>query len=227
MARTSLLRGIVLLLAAVFAWRAGLLQAVLLSPVTLLRGAWGLLFSQAPEDADSVKAAILNVTTDYKKIASLVEDFLHSPGIDPQVETHFRTFLSRQRVRSFPKLETTLDWVLQLYWVILPALVFSMMCNMMAKRQPATSDSGESDSPAGSPTHLSAARTTSLRRHSGQRIVPGRTSSGSLAGPSGQQTLSRPSSSGALGRGLSGADLAAGALGGETVALAAGSRKMY
>lgn len=32
-------------------------------------------------------------------MAVLVEDFLHSPGIDPQVETHFRTFLARQRVR--------------------------------------------------------------------------------------------------------------------------------
>lgn len=67
MARATLLQGIVLLLAAVFAWRTGLLQAVLLSPVTLLRSAWGLLFNQTPEDADSIKAAILNVTTDYKK----------------------------------------------------------------------------------------------------------------------------------------------------------------
>jgi hypothetical protein len=94
------------------------------------------------------------------QMAVLVEDFLHSPGIDPQVEAHFRSFLAHQRVRcaqagvhirmvtcschqrsespalwrhtltdvhhvcrSFPKLETTLDWVLQLYWVILPALV--------------------------------------------------------------------------------------------------------
>ena len=30
--------------------------------------------------------------------------------------------------RSFPKLETTLDWVLQLYWVILPALVRLCCC---------------------------------------------------------------------------------------------------
>ncbi len=30
--------------------------------------------------------------------------------------------------RSFPKLETTLDWVLQLYWVILPALVGIRRC---------------------------------------------------------------------------------------------------
>jgi len=131
-------------------------------------------------------------------VAKLVEDFVHSPGIDPELETHFRTFLARQRVRcgqlcwktalmvsrlqqktvdcvnssrqhsvrqvqgtlparappnthctvcmaylhplgmhqplltempetcarrSFPKLESTLDWVLQLYWVFLPALV--------------------------------------------------------------------------------------------------------
>ena len=96
-------------------------------------------------------------------MAVLVEDFLHSPGIDPQVEAHFRSFLAHQRVRcqrllamsvmrcsiwhmsvqamcsdqfvdvhcvrrSFPKLETTLDWVLQLYWVILPALVRSYRC---------------------------------------------------------------------------------------------------
>ena len=40
-----------------------------------------------------------------------------------------------------------------------------MMCNMMAKRQPASSESGESlpESPGGSPTHQSATRTTSLR----------------------------------------------------------------
>lgn len=40
-----------------------------------------------------------------------------------------------------------------------------MMCNMMAKKQPASSESGESllESPGGSPTHQSATRTTSLR----------------------------------------------------------------
>jgi hypothetical protein len=33
--------------------------------------------------------------------------------------------------RSFPKLETTLDWVLQLYWVILPALVGIHRCTRL------------------------------------------------------------------------------------------------
>jgi hypothetical protein len=219
---------VLLLVAALLVWRTGWLQALLLLPVTLLRSAWAILFNQAPEDAGSIRAALFNITTDSKKMAVLVEDFLRSPGIDPQVEAHFRSFLAHQRVRSFPKLETTLDWVLQLYWVILPALVFSMMCNMMAKKQPASSESGESllESPGGSPTHQSAARTASLRRHSGQRMLSSH--SGSLGvQPAGQQALSRPSSSGALGRGLSGADLAAGALSSGSMAVGPPPRKMF
>ena len=35
----------------------------------------------------------------FMQMAVLVEDFLHSPGIDPQVEAHFRSFLAHQRVR--------------------------------------------------------------------------------------------------------------------------------
>lgn len=69
MPRLTLLRALALLVAAVFVWRTGWLQALLLSPVTLLRGAWGLLFSQAPDDSDSIRAAMCNITTDYKKVA--------------------------------------------------------------------------------------------------------------------------------------------------------------
>lgn len=70
MVRLAGLRVAALVLAAFFIWRTGWLQAVLLSPVTVLRGAWGLLFSQAPDETGSIKAAILNITTDYKKVAA-------------------------------------------------------------------------------------------------------------------------------------------------------------
>lgn len=49
------------------------------------------------------------------QMASLVEDFLHSPGIDPQVETHFRTFLSRQRVRCH-QLHCSMNDYEAVYW---------------------------------------------------------------------------------------------------------------
>lgn len=34
-------------------------------------------------------------------MAELFDDFLHSPGIDPQMEEHFRAFLARQRIRCY------------------------------------------------------------------------------------------------------------------------------
>jgi hypothetical protein len=233
MARATPLRILAALVGAVFLWRTGWLQAALLSPLTVLTGAWSLLFAARPEDSDSITAAIFNVTTDYKKVAKLVEDFMHSPGIDPELEVHFRTFLARQRIRSFPKLETTLDWLLQLYWVFLPALVFSMLCNVMAKRQPAASESGD-DSPGNSPTYPTTAHSPSFRRSSGgQRLaVARRPSSGSLGGGS----LSRPPSSSGLTRGLSGTDIVPVPLGGSSGGgsgsgplggAASGARKMF
>ena len=68
MARSMTLRMIVVLLAALVLWRMRLLQAVLLSPATLARAAWGTLFRQQVVNDGSVKAAIFNVTTDAKKV---------------------------------------------------------------------------------------------------------------------------------------------------------------
>lgn len=33
------------------------------------------------------------------QMAQLFDDFLHSPGIDPQIEEYFRLFLTRQQIR--------------------------------------------------------------------------------------------------------------------------------
>lgn len=73
MARATPLRIVVALLGAIVLWRTGWLQALLLSPLTVLRGAWGLVFAARPEDSDSITAAIVNVTTDYKKVCHPVD----------------------------------------------------------------------------------------------------------------------------------------------------------
>ncbi len=72
MARATPLRILVVLVGIIILWRTGHVQTVLLSPITVLKGAWGLLFSARPEDTDSITAAILNVTTDYKKVCGAV-----------------------------------------------------------------------------------------------------------------------------------------------------------
>ncbi len=58
--------------AALFvAWRTGLLQAVLLLPLTIVRGVLSPLVSRPePRDADSIAGAVLNVTTDHKQVFS-------------------------------------------------------------------------------------------------------------------------------------------------------------
>ena len=67
MARPTPARAVLVLVAALLVWRTGRLQALLLLPVTLLRSAWAIMFSQAPEDGGSIRAALFNITTDSKK----------------------------------------------------------------------------------------------------------------------------------------------------------------
>mmetsp|Transcript_13811 Transcript_13811/g.41737 ORF Transcript_13811/g.41737 Transcript_13811/m.41737 type:complete len:226 (+) Transcript_13811:230-907(+) len=180
-------------------WRTGLLQTLLLLPFTIIRGILSPYWSRAElQDTSSVAGAVLNVTTDHKQMAELFDDFLHSPGIDPQMEEHFRAFLARQRIRSFPRLETALDWLLQLYWIILPIVVFSMLCNMTNKKAtddtPPPSPVGQallSHGPrragsAGSSRGAGGVATTSLgsvQQSSHQPLPPPRRSSSSGALP--------------------------------------------
>lgn len=152
MGRITPLRLVAALLVFIVAWRTGLSKALLSLPLKLAGALWQLRFPAVEPDTDSLTAAIINITTDSKQTCKLIEEFMHSPGIDPQVEVHFRSFLARQRSRSFPRLEQSLEWLLRVYWVILPAVVFSMLCNMMSRRTAGAADSGE-DSAGTSPLH--------------------------------------------------------------------------
>lgn len=131
------------IVACLVVWRTGLLQTTVMLPVTVVRGVLSpLTAAQDGVEPFSIAGGVLNVTKDHMQMAQLFDDFLHSPGIDPKLEEHFRLFLARQRIRAHPTLETALDWLLQLYWIILPIVAFSIMCNMgNHKAETATSPS--------------------------------------------------------------------------------------
>ena len=59
-----------LLVVLLVAWRAGLVQALLLLPLKLVEGAWNMLFTGATNAADSssIRSAIFNVTSDPRKV---------------------------------------------------------------------------------------------------------------------------------------------------------------
>eukprot|EP00887_Chlorella_sp_A99_P008295 scaffold12.g8295.t1 len=93
----------------------------------------GLLWescARPPIPRDPIKAAILNVTSDFEELAHLVSEFFRQPGLDPSVRQQFREFLAQRATRSFPRLESGLDWLLALYKFVFPFLCISMVAKL-------------------------------------------------------------------------------------------------
>ncbi|KAK9905052.1 hypothetical protein WJX75_008675 [Coccomyxa subellipsoidea] len=85
--------------------------------------------SRVPAIADeSLTAAIRNVTGDFDQLADIVKDFFkQTDGVDPEGEQRFRWFLQEKAHRNHAKLERVLDWLLAIYKVAIPILVFVLM----------------------------------------------------------------------------------------------------
>ncbi|KAL4853524.1 hypothetical protein ACK3TF_005543 [Chlorella vulgaris] len=99
--------------------------------------AWQTVRS-APAPTPPLKAAILNVTSDFDQLAFLVGDFLQQPGMDPQVEQRFKQYLMDRASRSYPRFESLLDWLLAVYKFVFPFLIISLA----AKRGSGSRDPG-------------------------------------------------------------------------------------
>lgn len=92
-----------------------------------------LLFSSLrmpPPAPHTLKAAILNVTTDFNELSRLVQEFMDSVHADPAVESAFRQFLADRATRSHPGLENILDWVLALYKFAFPFIIISFLAKL-------------------------------------------------------------------------------------------------
>ncbi|EIE19167.1 hypothetical protein COCSUDRAFT_34372 [Coccomyxa subellipsoidea C-169] len=85
--------------------------------------------SRVPAVVDeSLTAAIRNVTGDFEQLADIVKDFFRqSDGVDPEAEQRFRYFLQEKAHRNHAKLERVLDWLLAIYKVAIPILIFVIL----------------------------------------------------------------------------------------------------
>jgi len=72
------------------------------------------------------------------QVVFLVQDFLRSPGIDPNMEVAFRQYLAQRAVRSHPGLENALDWLLAVYKFAFPFIVISLIAKLGSS--PASND---------------------------------------------------------------------------------------
>ncbi|KAL4431505.1 hypothetical protein ABPG75_006761 [Micractinium tetrahymenae] len=97
--------------------------------------AWGVLRA-SPAAISPLHAAMLNVTSDYSQLAHLVADFIHQPGQDPELEQRFTDFLAQRAAKSYPRLESALDWLLAIYKFIFPFLIISLVAKLQGPEAP-------------------------------------------------------------------------------------------
>ncbi|KAK9824856.1 hypothetical protein WJX74_000390 [Apatococcus lobatus] len=106
------------------------------NPATLPMSVSGLSTGLAPVDSDSLRSAIRNVTADADQITALVQEYFEDvKRSDPARELDFREFLDRKAQRSHPTLEIWLDWILFLYKMALPFLLFFTVIKLTGGRQ--------------------------------------------------------------------------------------------
>lgn len=116
----------------------GYTPRALLDLVALAVGVlWRAVHQPAP--AHSLKSAILNVTADFDELCALLGDFLKSPAVATDTEQQLRAFLEERAARSYPALETTLDWLLSMYKLALPFLLISIVAKLSSGRGHGTS----------------------------------------------------------------------------------------
>ena len=168
-----------------------------ITPTRIVNRTWFLLYHSPavlfsslrvpPPAPHTLKAAILNVTTDFNELARLLQEFMESPHADPAMESAFRQFLAHRATRSHPGLENALDWVLALYKFAFPFVIISIIAKLTGGGS-SDSDSGgamlggehlASVQSAGTPSlqHYVAASSSKrlvakVRKHSGSPSTP-------------------------------------------------------
>lgn len=116
----------------------GLLAFVGYSPVTLSNMAFSalssisgflyqMIYSAPPTETNTLKASILNVTTDFHELSMLLQEFFKTSGVDHSLESTFKDFLADKAVRSHAHFEKFIDWVLTLFKFFFPFLAISIL----------------------------------------------------------------------------------------------------
>lgn len=94
----------------------------------------GLLFQSLIHfhhvEPDSLRGAMHNVTTDYNRLALLVEDFFETAYADPSAKAAFEHYLALHASKTIASLEKTLDWVLTIYKFLFPFVVISLLAKL-------------------------------------------------------------------------------------------------
>ncbi|PRW20410.1 Heat shock 83-1 [Chlorella sorokiniana] len=132
-----------------------------------------------------LRAAMLNVTADYDQLAHLVAEFLEQPTVDPAVREQFLQFLAVRATRSYPRLESALDWLLSIYKFVFPFLIISMVAKLSGATREAPpaagglaaepgGDGGEEDASVPTPTgsQLALARLASQPSGASWSVAP-------------------------------------------------------
>jgi len=146
------------------------------TPVRIINHAWFLLYHSPavlfsslrmpPPAPHTLKAAILNVTTDFNELSRLVQEFMDSADVNPAVESAFRQFLAHRATRSHPGLENILDWVLALYKFAFPFIIISFLAKL-------TGNGSDDNSDMLKEQHPVRASTPSTSMHPQQHTIAG------------------------------------------------------
>jgi len=75
-----------------------------------------------------------NVTTDYHRLALLVEDFFETAYVDPSAKAAFEQYLALHASKTIASLEKTLDWVLAFYKFLFPFVCISLIAKLSPSR---------------------------------------------------------------------------------------------
>lgn len=101
-----------------------------------------------PQDPRSLKAAFANVTADYDQLTSLLEDFFERMA-DNTTETLLRDYLLIKASRKHKILERFFDWMLSVYWFVLPFVLVYAGAMMFGGGGSSKSDEHRIGSPEG------------------------------------------------------------------------------
>jgi hypothetical protein len=149
-----------------------------ITPARIINRTWFLLYHSPavlfsslrvpPPAPHTLKAAILNVTTDFNELARLLQEFMESSHTDPALESAFRQFLAHRATRSHPGLENILDWVLALYKFAFPFIIISFLAKMSGG---GSDDNGAVLAGEATPNMLQQQQQQHIGASSGRRLI--------------------------------------------------------
>lgn len=108
------------------------------------------------------------------QLSSIVQDFLHSPGVDPSVERHFRDYLAIRSRSSNPRLESALNWTLFFYTVAAPFVALSLLSKLVGGSSASGREPLVQEPQAALPPVAPVRSSSSSKQERGSKREPGR-----------------------------------------------------